>query len=431
MRDLTVDAGAALRHVIRARIGRYRALVLMRLAQWPLRALLRAIVSRVPRDARVVAFGAGSSTFADNAAYLFLHMSQQERLRCVWVAGSRTVAKALRARGLDAVHRWSLRGIWVALRASLYVYNSYRADINTWLGDGARTLNLWHGVGIKPILRTRLAGAGGAIYTAPEGSFAARLFADDRHRPDFVLSTSEAMTRHFSSSFGVAPERCPELGYPRNDHLAAGTPPPPALVDADVYRRLRDCTVVGYFPTARDDSVSVPGGAPAIAHLVEIVAAQGAVVLFKAHSASHVPVEPSGSLLVLPRDADLNAYLALCDVLVTDYSSVASDFLLLNRPIVLYCPDIDAYERVRGFVLDPHRYLPGTLTRTLDELYGTLADLRSLAPSPKDAELLDFFWGQSARPGACERIAGFIEGGLNPGAPAQQHVAAANDSPTR
>ena len=48
------------------------------------------------------------------------------------------------------------------------------------------------------------------------------------------------------------------------------------------------------------------------------------------------PVGSDESLVFLPADCDLNAYLGLCDVLITDYSSVAADFLLLHRPIIVF-----------------------------------------------------------------------------------------------
>src|SRR4051794_26886796 len=135
-------------------IGRYRLLLAKRLVQWPARALLRPIVPRVSRDPRLVAFGSNWNRFADNPAYLFLHMARTSGLRCVWVSGSRETVDRLTSFGLESVHRWSLAGVRVALRSSWYVYGFNRADVNTLLDDGAVTFNLWHGVGVKRIARS-------------------------------------------------------------------------------------------------------------------------------------------------------------------------------------------------------------------------------------------------------------------------------------
>ncbi len=298
--------------------------------------------------------------------------------------------------------------MWVALRSSWYVFSSYRSDVNLWLADGARAFNLWHGVGVKRIQRGRVVGAGAAMFNEPEGSLTARVFADDRQPPDFVLSTSKGMSEVLSHAFGVSPDRCPELGYPRIDHLWAGTSPPATLVDEELHEHLRDRAVVGYFPTVRDDSLSVPGAAPTVERLARILDAQDAVLLFKPHGASYVPVEPDAAVVVLPRDADLSAYLGVCDVLITDYSSVAADYLPLNRAVVLYWADLDIYDGNRGFALDPREFLPGIATRTPDELYAVLSDIRSIAVAPDHERVRDFYWDQRARGGACERIAGYL-----------------------
>jgi CDP-glycerol glycerophosphotransferase (TagB/SpsB family) len=56
------------------------------------------------------------------------------------------------------------------------------------------------------------------------------------------------------------------------------------------------------------------------------------------------------------REEGLNLYklLACSDALVTDFSSCAIDYLLLNKPIGLFAPDISSY--VRGF-------MPGVLNK--------------------------------------------------------------------
>jgi CDP-glycerol glycerophosphotransferase (TagB/SpsB family) len=401
---------SALRQLAREQIGTFRLLLLLRLVQWPFRSLLRPIVRRMPRDPSLVAFGAASNRFADNPAYAFLAASASASLRCVWISGSRATVAKVRSLGLRAEHRWRPRGIWTVLRAGWLVHGWNTADVNLWLGDGARTFNLWHGVGVKRIQRARVVGTGAAIYGAPERSFLARVFADDRHVPDLVLSTSPGMTPVLAQAFDVPTERCPELGYPRNDHLVERSRPPTALVDGALYDRLDGRRVVGYFPTFRDDSLSIPGGAPVISRLADIVGRQDAVVVFKAHDSSEVRVAEGEALIVLPADCDLNAYLGLCDVLVTDYSSVASDFLLLGRPIVLFVPDLEDYTSARGFALDPRSYLPGLVTSTADELYRALSALDDLEPPSNAVELTRFYWGTGTA-GAGAAIRALLEAG--------------------
>jgi len=50
---------------------------------------------------------------------------------------------------------------------------------------------------------------------------------------------------------------------------------------------------------------------------------------------------------------DMNELLAIADFLITDYSSSAGDFVLLNRPVVLFQPDVEEYvAKDRSFYFD-------------------------------------------------------------------------------
>jgi len=57
------------------------------------------------------------------------------------------------------------------------------------------------------------------------------------------------------------------------------------------------------------------------------------------------------------------------DILITDYSSIFIDFLLLNRPIFFLCPDIEEYDNNRGLLYSPLEFwYPGPISHTNDEL---------------------------------------------------------------
>lgn len=61
------------------------------------------------------------------------------------------------------------------------------------------------------------------------------------------------------------------------------------------------------------------------------------------------------------------------DVLVTDYSSVYVDYLLLNKPIIFSCPDIEKYKEDRGFIVDdPEFLMPGKKVKSQVELIESL-----------------------------------------------------------
>ena len=61
--------------------------------------------------------------------------------------------------------------------------------------------------------------------------------------------------------------------------------------------------------------------------------------------------------------------LAHADLLVTDVSSVYVDFLVTERPQILYFPDMQKYEDTRGLLLQPLiDYAPGPIAQNFAEL---------------------------------------------------------------
>ena len=48
--------------------------------------------------------------------------------------------------------------------------------------------------------------------------------------------------------------------------------------------------------------------------------------------------------------------LPVVDVLITDYSSILFDYCIFKKPFIMFCPDIDEYEKSRGFYADPRSF---------------------------------------------------------------------------
>lgn len=73
-------------------------------------------------------------------------------------------------------------------------------------------------------------------------------------------------------------------------------------------------------------------------------------------------------------ETDLYEVLNAADVLVTDYSSVYFDYLLLDRPMVFAGLDYEEYRASRGFLLEPYeRWTPGPHVSDRDQFRHELA----------------------------------------------------------
>jgi CDP-glycerol glycerophosphotransferase len=73
---------------------------------------------------------------------------------------------------------------------------------------------------------------------------------------------------------------------------------------------------------------------------------------------------------------DARDLLAAADVLITDYSTIALDFLNTGRPILFFTYDLENYrDNLRGFYFDLENEGPGPVLQTTAEVVEALGDL--------------------------------------------------------
>lgn len=298
--------------------------------------------------------------FSGNAKYLFLDKSVAPDTRFIWITKSRGEARDLTAVGFENVyHARSWKGIYHLLTASVYVYSSFVSDISLRCSGRALRVNLWHGVGIKVIERKIVDGQFDQIFRSKGILNWWRNFTDPfrfRHtfNPHILLSTSPLMTEHFSECFGVDPSRCVEALYPRNEILTWDeerlrgyiAESEPSL--QQVLERIKDSRYTYmYMPTWRDNGESVfEYSSIDLEVLNETLASKSSYMLVKLHPMSPVTEEDVNysNIIFIERTPDVYPILPFTDCLITDYSSILYDYLLMkDKDMVLYVPDYEEY----------------------------------------------------------------------------------------
>lgn len=79
--------------------------------------------------------------------------------------------------------------------------------------------------------------------------------------------------------------------------------------------------------------------------------------------------------ILFEQDVRYDEILNSFDVMVSDYSSIVYDYLLLNRPIVYLLPDFEEYKNSKGFVFNNiSLYMPGEKAYDFENLLKALAD---------------------------------------------------------
>ena len=239
-------------------------------------------------------------------------------------------------------------------------------------------LNTWHGTAIKNMGFDMDGGIAGSANVVR-----------NMLNADYLLSANDVMTEMYLSAFklqGLYEGKIVEEGYPRNDRSLAVTRDEVVAklreqgIDADPSKK-----VILYAPTwrnagASNDSIDVTGSADELLSfkrdLEERIDTDEFQVLVKPHNFLYDELKDDENFVgkLVPSTIDTNELMAAVDVLVTDFSSIMFDYLVLERPILLYVPDLESYTETRGLKLDIDE-MPGQQAQTIDELAAYINDL--------------------------------------------------------
>ena len=65
--------------------------------------------------------------------------------------------------------------------------------------------------------------------------------------------------------------------------------------------------------------------------------------------------------------------LPVCHIMITDYSSILFDYMIYRKPLILFAPDVDAYNTERGMYID-YNEIPGIHVRKEEELLSAVKE---------------------------------------------------------
>lgn len=225
-------------------------------------------------------------------------------------------------------------------------------------------VNLWHGTPLKKI-----------------GNLEKGLENVDYNYFTKVLTSSTMYKPIMAKIFGCSESNVEVMGNPRNDELFKKN----ILWDTAIRRGSN--RVILWLPTYREYNkeflVSVLKGDD-LQQLNEFLKNINCRMIVKLHPLQTTVVKNSKLPYIdfITQD-DLNkqgmtvyTLLRNSDGLITDYSSVYFDYMLLNRPIGFAIEDIEEYQNKRGFVFDnPKEYMPGAEIKNLYDIEKFISDI--------------------------------------------------------
>ena len=341
----------------------------------------------VPRHKDIWVFGGWfGHRYADNSRYLFEYVCANEpSIRAVWLSHERQIVEDVRHAGHEAHLINSWRGYWISCRAALAVFCVGNLDVNRVGISRAKRLQLWHGMGFKKI------GLDDRKTTNPRRSLAFRVqslirravWPFVRQNWDAIIATSPTSARRLASGFGADESRIKLSGYPRHDVILDQNPEPLPVIES-LKARWSAKKVVCYAPTHRQGGsgdVDIFSSFDLEA-LDACLARHEAVFVIKMHyhhrdlTISSLSPEVSRVHWLSEGECpDISLLLPHVDVLVSDYSAAATDFLLLDRPILFAPFDRETYLRDdHEFYEDYDASTPGPKCADWDELTGALEE---------------------------------------------------------
>ncbi len=320
----------------------------MRLEDFVWAALSALLGWVMPKDPKLFVFT--GRQYGGNTAPLF-EAAARFGLRPVWLTARKDVLSSGRP-GVVSTRSW--RGVWLASRAGAVVITHSLGDLAPVLLTSRRTriINVYHGMPIKKV-------------STADPAFITRSYAKrnlrEMARYECMIATSEAMARLFAQTFGLPLSRVHVTGQPRTDVLFEGKAPDLALRAGPLPAHSKR---ILYCPTWRDGSATrlFPFTDQDWDALDACLVRLDALMFVRTHPNDPARLsERRGRVVPMQGDVveEVTDVLPQFNVLVTDYSSVFYDFLMLDRPCIFLPYDLEEYARSPGFYLPFEQIVAG------------------------------------------------------------------------
>lgn len=363
--------------------------------------MIRPISFITPRIKKKWVIG-NKTGWNDNSKYLTIELTKNnpENLRIIWIAKNREQRDLVRTKGVEAYSKWSIKGIYHTLTAGAFFYSSSISDINYWTSGRAFKLNMWHGVGLK-----KLGMKQSDVYN-PHSLTTKILTPFFYDKPTFFIGPSDMMSRHFADCYQLEDSRMLKIGYPRNEFILKDKG---FILDhikkfesdktCDLVKKIEHSQKVYiYMPTFRDDQHDfIKASGLDFQKLNELLKEKDSLLLLKLHPATRVDsinFDALDNIIAIDKTVDIYPILPFTDVLITDYSSIYYDYILLkDKDVILFPFDYEEYiSNSRDFAYDYLTYAPSVKAWNFEDLYFIIKNDKSLF-FPERQEIIKTFWG--------------------------------------
>lgn len=188
---------------------------------------------------------------------------------------------------------------------------------------------------------------------------------------DYVYVAGEEFQKTFSTAFNMEKDKILKLGVAKTDILY--NKDTMEKYRQQMYKRypqIKGKKVLLYAPTFRGDGVFDKKYVQLDLSYIYQELEEDYVLLYKMHPFLHdisLGHENNESIINV-NHLEIYELFSVSDILVSDYSAVIFDFSILEKPIILYAPDLEEYKAKRGLYYDYEELAPGPICYTKEDM---------------------------------------------------------------
>lgn len=244
------------------------------------------------------------------------------------------------------------------------------------------------------------------------------------------ITTSDYSSLVIAASYDIRYDKMYPLGFPRNDLIHE------VKIDINKIFGLKKApdNVIIFAPTFRDKYLytvknsdnnkssmeNVFGYHNINDELQKLLEESNSIIVFKPHQYfDENTVEDMYNKNILPRNVkiltenlmktyEFGIYdlFSSSDCLISDYSSISFDYLLMDKPLIFNVHDIEEYRNYRGLAFEPMEYLmPGHIVKTKEGFLSALRDIINHKDEFKEERMIiNKIVNKFQNSGSCERI---------------------------
>ncbi|MEN8123382.1 MAG: CDP-glycerol glycerophosphotransferase family protein, partial [Bacteroidota bacterium] len=328
----------------------------------------------IPKNEKLWVFGGLlGEGYNDNSKYFFEHLYKTKKdVEAVWITQNSDIVSQLREKGYKSYLGYSFKGCWIVMRAGAAVISHSRVrDLKPFtITSKVKFIQLWHGIPLKKIEFDDKVFFNKQSFVNQTGFFVMKILVPGfRRRFDMMIASSQEDRDNFSSAFQLGKHKIKITGYPRNDEIIASanrksdTGTAKKILYVPTFRGVEKSDF-NLFDKYHFDSQSIN----------EFLKERKIFLYIKLHpynkpSQNFFKKIKLCSNLVFYEENDIYNSLGAFDMLITDYSSIYFDYLLLNRPVIFTPFDYDEYvKKDREFYYKYDEVTPGPKARNWDDV---------------------------------------------------------------